>query len=498
MATATESISIIDAIRDPNLFRNFMDSRNLQSWAGWMTALRALYGIPIKSEMGKNLIRECTGRDPALLPSEGFDTALFLTGRRSGKSRTSAIIGAFEAALAGHETKLSAGEQGVVAICSPTKQQSQFVRNYIRAVFDTTDMLAAEVTRETREGFDLRNNISIQILAGDYRTVRGASLVAAIVDEAAFFGYDSESKVKSDTELIRALQPGLATIGGKLIAVSTPYARKGWCWNQFQKHYGNDASSVLVWNCPSKTMNPTLRQSIIDAAYAEDPQSAKAEYGGEFRDDVTDYIPRSLIESLVVKDRKELLPRRSGSASRNDSAVIDLFAARASVSGPHYNAFVDVSGGRRDDAALAIAHKNEDRKVVVDCIRRYRPPFNPQEVIRDMAEVIKRYGIKEVTGDNFGAEFVSQAFEGCGLRYKKCEKNKSALYVELLPRLCSGEVELLDDETLINQLASLERRTRAGGKDIIDHPPGQHDDLANAVAGAVCSVSTPVYTIGVL
>jgi hypothetical protein len=37
---------------------------------------------------------------------------------------------------------------------------------------------------------------------------------------------------------------------------------------------------------------------------------------------------------------------------------------------------------------------------------------------------------------------------------------------------------------LIFQLSSLERRTARSGKDSIDHAPGQHDDLANAVAGA--------------
>jgi hypothetical protein len=35
------------------------------------------------------------------------------------------------------------------------------------------------------------------------------------------------------------------------------------------------------------------------------------------------------------------------------------------------------------------------------------------------------------------------------------------------------------------QLTSLERRTSRAGKDSIDHAPGAHDDVANAVAGAL-------------
>jgi len=33
------------------------------------------------------MIMQCTGRDIDLLPQEGFDEALILTGRRSGKSK---------------------------------------------------------------------------------------------------------------------------------------------------------------------------------------------------------------------------------------------------------------------------------------------------------------------------------------------------------------------------------------------------------------------------
>jgi len=43
---------------------------------------------------------------------------------------------------------------------------------------------------------------------------------------------------------------------------------------------------------------------------------------------------------------------------------------------------------------------------------------------------------------------------------------------------------------LVNQLASLERRTSRGGKETIDHSPGAHDDVANVVAGvAHCAVN---------
>ena len=60
---------------------------------------------------------------------------------------------------------------------------------------------------------------------------------------------------------------------------------------------------------------------------------------------------------------------------------------------------------------------------------------------------------------------------------------KSELYVDLLPLINSRRIELVDDARLLNQLCALERRTARGGRDSIDHPPGAHDDICNAVAG---------------
>jgi hypothetical protein len=51
--------------------------------------------------------------------------------------------------------------------------------------------------------------------------------------------------------------------------------------------------------------------------------------------------------------------------------------------------------------------------------------------------------------------------------------------------LNAHRAELLDVPRLSAQLCALERRTARGGRDTIDHPPGTHDDLANAVGGVI-------------
>jgi hypothetical protein len=62
---------------------------------------------------------------------------------------------------------------------------------------------------------------------------------------------------------------------------------------------------------------------------------------------------------------------------------------------------------------------------------------------------------------------------------------KSAIYLEVLPRLNSGKLQVLDHPKLIGQWTGLERRTARSGRDSVDHAPGGHDDLVNSACGAL-------------
>lgn len=461
----TKTLTIVDAIKDENLFRPYFGD-DYPTFKKWFICLRAIYGLPIKTDWGRRVFRDCTGRDAAKLPKSGVQSALILTGRRSGKSRIAAVIAAYSAALAGLESKLSAGETGLISVVSPTRKQGRIVRDYVRALFDAP-MLAAEVVKErSQDAFQLRSGTRLEILASDFRSLRGYSQLAVVVDEIAFMGLEDSSKIRTDTQLVQSLQPALATTGGKLIAISSPYAKSGWAYQTYQKYYGNNSSrDILVWNASSKYMNPTLPQKFLDRMKAEDLASFNSEFLGNFRDDVCNFIPLEVIQNLVVKNRFENIPR----------------------AGIKYQAFVDLSGGRSDASALAIGHRDEKKKIILDVIDWHQSPHNPFEVVAAMANRLQEFSIKKVTGDAYSAEFADRAFKDRGIHYEKCPKTKSALYAELLPVLCSGDIELLDNKLLVKQLSSLERRTRAGGKDIIDSPPKGHEDTANALAG-VCFV----------
>ena len=67
-----------------------------------------------------------------------------------------------------------------------------------------------------------------------------------------------------------------------------------------------------------------------------------------------------------------------------------------------------------------------------------------------------------------------------GIAYTVSDASATALYEALEPRLNGRRVVLLDVPQVEQQFLGLVWR---GGK--IDHPPGEHDDFANAVAGTV-------------
>ncbi len=142
-----------------------------------------------------------------------------------------------------------------------------------------------------------------------------------------------------------------------------------------------------------------------------------------------------------------------------------------------------MSGGSSDEAALAIAHWDEVRKVaVLDLVATQagKPPFNPRMAVKKFAAILKTYHISSVTGDKFAGDTFTHDFAEQGIGYQPSSLTKSQLYETLEPRINAREVEILDLATLQEQLLGLVVR---GTK--IDHMPGERDDWVNAAAGAL-------------
>jgi hypothetical protein len=85
---------------------------------------------------------------------------------------------------------------------------------------------------------------------------------------------------------------------------------------------------------------------------------------------------------------------------------------------------------------------------------------------------LRQYGIAAVVGDNHAGAWPQERSAAHGISYRVSERTRSALYLELLPSINSGRIELLDNPQLINQICALERRIERSGRETLNHPDG--------------------------
>lgn len=456
-------ITLLDACADSQLFAPWFKDRS--TWSAWFAFIAALFALPMTTEQ-LTVYRQCTGRNEP--PSAPAQEAWLVCGRRAGKSLILALVAVFLAAFHDFRQYLSPGERGTILVIAADRKQARVILRYIRALLTKVPMLARLIEREWAEGFDLNSAVTIEVGTASFRSTRGYTLVATLADEVAFWPTDDHS-AEPDYEVLAAIRPGMATIpNSKLLVASSPYARRGALWTTHRQHFGKDHDPILVWQAPTRTMNPTVPQRVIDEAMERDPSSARAEYLAEFRADIESFISREAVVACVSLGIRE----------------------RAPVPGIRYTAFLDAAGGSGSDSmTCAIAHREGD-VAVLDAVRECKPPFSPEQVTAEFAELFKAYRITRVVADRFAGSWPVEAFAKHGIKVEHSAQAKSAIYSALLPIVNSRKADLLDHPKLIAQLIGLERRTARGGKDSIDHAPNAHDDVINAAAGALTTTST--------
>ncbi|MGZ9410842.1 MAG: hypothetical protein ACXW3J_09480, partial [Methylocystis sp.] len=292
------------ALSDPDLFGTILAG---ESWAAWRILLIAAMGEPLTDDE-RETFKTLTGRERE--PLERVDELWAIIGRRGGKTRAIAVLGAYIAALVDFSDVLAPGERASLPIMSASTWQAGKCFQYLDGIFTNVPALKRLVERQTSDTISLATRVDIECRPASFRTIRSGTFCACIADEVAF--WFSDNSANPDTEILNAGRPSLATTGGLLACISSPYARRGELYKTFARDFGpNGDAAILVAKAPSRTMNPSLSQKVVDRAYERDPASAAAEYGAEFRTDVESFISREAVEAAVIPDRFEL-PRMSG------------------------------------------------------------------------------------------------------------------------------------------------------------------------------------------
>lgn len=188
---------------------------------------------------------------------------LLLCSRQAGKSQTAAALSLRTALLE---------PNSLVLLLSPTLRQSgELFRDKVMRLYDALNR-PLRATQETALTLQLSNGSRIVSLPGEERTIRGYSGVAMLViDEAA----------RVDDDLYRSVRPMIAVSGGRLVALSTAYARLGWFFESWQT--GTDWHRVRV---PASSCPRISAAFLREELEALGPRWFAMEYGCEFQDAV--------------------------------------------------------------------------------------------------------------------------------------------------------------------------------------------------------------------
>lgn len=425
-----------------------------ETWRSWRVFVAAVYGEPLDAA-GLALFRQCTGRTAPRVG--GYPEAVAVVGVQAGKSSVVAT-------LAVHSALTGARGTHAVMVAQDHRGAMNSLLRHARQPFETVPAFRAEVTRETADTIELRAGTSLAAFPCRPAAIRGLRASVVAVDELAFFV--STDGRPTDVEMLRAARGRVATTSGRVVMLSSPYAQAGALYDLHRRHFGRDDSPILVWQASAPTMNPTLSDDYLVRMAEEDPDAYMSEVLGEFRAGLATLFDVDTLEGLVAPGVRE----------------------RAPLAGVRYHAHYDPSGGRRDAAALAIAHADGER-AVLDLLRAWPAPHNPGGVIEEASAILRAYGLARVQVDRFAGEFPREAFRRHGVDAEVAERSTSDSYLELVAIVNAGAAVLLDEPELLRELRGLERRRGNAGRDRVDHRPGSHDDRAAAVCGALVLAS---------
>ena len=463
--------SIIECISPGGVFSEYFGN-DLSSWAGHITILKSIYGLPMTPEE-LTFWQTYTNRqtpDPA-----GYEDVVIAAGRRSGKTVIASLLCCYEALFGGFDEQLKPGERAHCFLLASVMKQAGEAMTYCKALLRAFErVVGTEVIVNDRfNELELFNGINLSIMPVVNASIRGRQVAFAACDEIAFWKDEASSNPAAD--VLMGLYPSKMP-GSKLIQISSAWAKWGWFWDMYQQHYGVEDDEVLFLKAPTRVLNPEHKIGIVRRMgnlFKGRNEDTNLEWEGEFRDVSEGFLPYDLIVEHMKRPQASVPDGRS-----------------------KYSAFIDSAGGARstgDSYTMAIGHRDEKGRVIIDRIEETRPPFDVAEVTRKYAEIARRFGCWYVTSDNYASEFLTTCWREHGrMKVEKSALSASELYLDFQQRLQSGLVELCSDEVLKLQLQTLRVYREQGGRTRVDHASygGAHDDVANACAGCAFVVAS--------
>lgn len=102
--------------------------------AGWLTVLRAVFGLPIPED-DLPLFKQLTGREAP--PEQQVQECWLVVGRRGGKSFVVSLMAVYLACFKDYRPSLGPGERGVLMIIATDRKQARVIMRYLTALLQS-------------------------------------------------------------------------------------------------------------------------------------------------------------------------------------------------------------------------------------------------------------------------------------------------------------------------------------------------------------------------
>jgi hypothetical protein len=211
---------------------------------------------------------------------------LLLCSRQSGKSSTCAL-------LALHQALYQPGS--LILLLSPSLRQSQELFKKVQTLYRVLGA-TAPLAAESALRYEFVNGSRIVALPGIEANVRGYSGVnLLVIDEAA--------RVLDD--LYYSVRPMLAVSGGRLVALSTPFGKRGWFHHEYMHGQDWERVRITAFDCPriSRKFLAEEQRSMPAMVFA-------AEYMTEFTDTEDSVFAYADVKAAITPDVQPLFPDR--------------------------------------------------------------------------------------------------------------------------------------------------------------------------------------------
>lgn len=441
------------------------------------------------------------------IPGMRFTDASLCMGRRSGKSNDiGAGLATYFATQRDYSKNLGRSPFATFPIISPTKVQAGEVyastkNSFLGSPYLFSEFLGGHITGfkheynedDIKDGsmtggqIKLTNKAVIKTLTADVSSVRGFACPMAILDEAAWFGTESNDTKNTDKGIYEALQPATAQFGDQsfLLKISSPNGEAGLMYEDYLHREDDD---VLHFQVPTWWANPTIPIDYLEKQKKKGIHYFNREYGALYVASENAYLDPVLVEKCAIKGMESL--------EHNPSY--------------RYVAAIDYAT-KEDYWTLSIGHKEyhtdtdtKEKKehIYCDFLTHWRgkqgSELDPSEVVTAICYHLKKYNVSYCLSDHYAFAALRVFFQREGItlkEFKVSTQSKLKYMYSLQIAVNSGTLRLANNRIALKHLKDLREKKTANGSFKVEHAANCHDDYADVIGLVVYQFdkSSPVY-----